>query len=497
MTRFSYSFGGTVAEFFERNLRHFKGPAAGKPFALEPFQRDFIDEFYRCDENGKRLYREALVGIPRGNGKTPLAAGLGLRDLRTRRDSPDVFCGAAAKEQGGILLEFAKGFVETGPLVDRIAVQRNLLRCERTRGLMQVVSADGSLQHGKSVSGWYGDEYHAFHTQKQRELHVAMRTAIFKRDDAASLAITTAGWDKSTLLGEMFDGAMRDAVEMRDDGYLMVVRDEQNGSLFWWRQVPDGADIEDPAVIKRANPASWVDVNDLLVTLRSNTSGIGELEFRRLHCNQWTSAQAQWIPLDAWLGGVSDEEPGVDAEIYVAVDASTSHDTTAVAWAWRTENGRIGLRAHVWSPRDTAPAHEYEPTKRIRMEAVREFIHDLEDKYTIRQVAFDPAYFHDTAETLSEQGFYMVQLDQQTKVMRDAEQQFHDAVMEGRIVHNDDPIVRQHLVSVVASRRPNGAWKIRPLDQVKAIDATVAMVMAHSRALHSPTRSAPLFEVLA
>jgi phage terminase large subunit-like protein len=491
---FDFSLGGAVADFFTRNLRHTKGPAAGEPFVPEWHQQDFLDEWYRCDEEGNRLYRSGLKGVPRGNGKTPECAAMALRDLRTQRDSPDIFVGSAAKDQGRILLDFARDFVEMGPLADRIHVQRNILTCERTRGVMQVVSADGALQHGKNISDWYGDELHAFTTPKQRELHVAMMTAL-KRPNSAGLSITTAGWDKATLLGEMYDGAMRGNVEVREDGYLLVVRDEVNGSLFWWRQVPQDADIEDPAVIRKANPASWVDVDALLKMLHSDSSGIGELEFRRLHCNQWTQSQAAWIPIEKWNSCIGGEEPAEGASVYVGVDASHSHDTTAVAWAWRLEDGRVALRAHVFSPRRDAPAHEYEPTRRVRMEAVREFIVDLGRRYEVREVAFDPAWFVDSADELSEMGFFMVQLDQQTKVMRDAEQHFHDAVMEQRVQHDGDLVVSEHLAAVVASRRPNGAWKIRPLDQVKAIDATVAMVIAHSRALREPAEK-PLLEVL-
>jgi len=60
-----------VAAFFPENLRHQKGPAAGQPFRLEPWQREFVDELYRLDERGNRIYKRAILGVPRGNGKSP------------------------------------------------------------------------------------------------------------------------------------------------------------------------------------------------------------------------------------------------------------------------------------------------------------------------------------------------------------------------------------------------------------------------------------------
>ena len=64
--------------FFPHFLRHAKGALLGQPFELEAWQKRFLREFYRRDKKGRRIYSRAVLGVPRGNGKTPLAAGLGL-----------------------------------------------------------------------------------------------------------------------------------------------------------------------------------------------------------------------------------------------------------------------------------------------------------------------------------------------------------------------------------------------------------------------------------
>jgi phage terminase large subunit-like protein len=113
-------------------------------------------------------------------------------ELLTRRDSPDVFCAAGSREQARIVFNFGRSFVETGPLLDVVKVGRNELIYPDGSGSMRVVSADGSLQFGHSVSCAIVDEAHVFATQKHQDLWEAFETALHKRLDSFLLAITTA-----------------------------------------------------------------------------------------------------------------------------------------------------------------------------------------------------------------------------------------------------------------------------------------------------------------
>jgi phage terminase large subunit-like protein len=136
------------------------------------------------------------------------------------------------------------------------------------------------------------------------------------------------------------------------------------------------------------------------------------------------------------------------------VDASYSHDTTAVAYAWQMDDQRTGVGVHVWAARGDAPAHEYQSGGVIRMEPVKDWIIDFCARYEVREIAFDPAYFRETAESLQDMGLPMLRMDQQTTMMRDAEQVFHDSVVEEMIAHDGDEVLRRHVASVVSSRRP-------------------------------------------
>ena len=265
-----------------------------------------MDEFYKRDEEGRRIYRLGVLGVPRGNGKWPLAAGLGLYELLTRRDSPDVFCAAGSREQARIVFNFARCFVETGPLLDLVRVGRNELIYPDGTGSMRVVSADGSLQFGHSVSCAIVDEAHVFATQKHQDLWEAFETALHKRLDSFLLAITTAGSDRTSLLGRLVESSLAQLSLERPDSGLTVGRDEENGVLLWWYAAPDTAELDDEATWRAANPASWVDLRDL--RRQRNSPGTSESAFRRLHLNQWTHAEDVWITPARWAACRSEEE---------------------------------------------------------------------------------------------------------------------------------------------------------------------------------------------
>ena len=74
--------GSAVVQFCERALVHVLGDRAGQAFTLEPWQRRIVrDLFGTVDADGRRRYREALIAVPRKNGKSTLGAALALAAL--------------------------------------------------------------------------------------------------------------------------------------------------------------------------------------------------------------------------------------------------------------------------------------------------------------------------------------------------------------------------------------------------------------------------------
>src|SRR5207245_9642115 len=118
------------------------------------------------------------------------------------------------------------------------------------------------------------------------------------------------------LLGEIYENALGwpDVTE-HNNGYLLIAKDPDNGRLLWWHGAPDGAAIDDPAVWRAANPARWIQVDELRRQLHD--PGLHENEFRRLNLNQWTTVRDAWLPAGVWASLKSDHTIPEGAPIYV------------------------------------------------------------------------------------------------------------------------------------------------------------------------------------
>jgi phage terminase large subunit-like protein len=473
--------GPNVAKFFSTYLHHTKGAQAGKPFVFEPWQQEFVNEFYRVDERGNRVYRLGILGIPRGNGKSPMAGGFGIYELMSRKDSPDVFCAAASKEQAGVVQGFARDFVDGGPLRELgVKAFKRSITFEPTGGAMKVISSEGSLQHGLNPSAAIADELHAFKTEAQEETWIAMWTALHKRPNAFGLVITTSGYDKNTLLGKMYDQAL-DLPGEDPTPCLRIRRDLENGVLFYWYGIPEAlhGEWENEELWTLANPASWIKTSELRKQL--NAPGVDELDFKRLHLNMWTKSRDSWLPPGLWPSLRSDESIPRGADIYIGVDVGWYHDSTAVAWASRLPDGRIAIRAKVWTTQEEQLG-QFVSGGKMELELVEDFIRSLRQRYRIREVAYDPAYFGRSASLLEKQYAIrpMIEMLPSSATTIEAWQGFYQAASEGILSHDGDVVLASHVESAAADKTERGL-RVRKLKSTSRIDALAAAVLAHAR----------------
>jgi phage terminase large subunit-like protein len=111
-----------------------------------------------------------------------------------------------------------------------------------------------------------------------------------------------------------------------------------------------------------------------------------------------------------------------------------------------------------------------------------EFIAELADTFTVVEAAYDPWQGALLAETMEQRGLVAVQFPQSDSRMQPASERLYRAVTEGRLVHDGDPVLAQHVHAAVAKQTRRG-WRLhRP--GAEPIDAAVALAIGLDRAEH-------------
>ena len=103
---------------FASTLVHTKGPDAGKPLILEPFQILIICAIYgfRSKKNpARRMVTDVIVFIPRKAGKSTLTAVVALYELQWGEAGAEVYTLATNRDQASLVFNAAQGFVENMP----------------------------------------------------------------------------------------------------------------------------------------------------------------------------------------------------------------------------------------------------------------------------------------------------------------------------------------------------------------------------------------------
>lgn len=456
--------GDQVVKFAEEWVVQTKGRWAGQALKMEPWQVDFLNELFLVYDDGERVYREALLGISRKNGKSTLSAAIALfMLLAAGEEGPEVYAAAASRDQARIVFNQAKEFVESSPrLRDWLTPSRDAIVCKANNGVFRVLASDAPKQYGLNPSGVVIDELWA---HANPELYYALTTGQLAREDPLVVSITTAGFDRESICFDLYERGKK----MQREGGLDQMRDE--GFLFRWFEAPPTATVQDQGGWEAANPSSWIRAQDL----EREAKRLPENVFRRLHLNQWTEAQDAWIKPQEWDAciGVPVFDPS-DAS-YLSVDVGIRRDSAAITWGqWHGQELHVGHL--ILTPEEMGP--------RFGVSDVRAALASEAGRHQrLREVPFDPWSFRESAELLMERGVPMAEFPQNASRMGPASENLYELITERRLVHDGDETARRQVLATVASPTDRGGWQISKRKSLERIDFTVSLAMMADRAV--------------
>jgi phage terminase large subunit-like protein len=185
--------GSHVARFIETLCTITRDTFSGRTgshLVLRGWQRLLLDHVFARRPDGRRRHRVALVGEPRKNGKSGLAAGIALEGLFECHGA-EVYSCAGDREQARIVFGDAKRMVDADPdLSAACKVYRDAIEVVELGSVYRCLSAEAFTKEGLSPTRVVFDE---LHVQPNDELFNVMALAAGARIDPLLFAITTAG----------------------------------------------------------------------------------------------------------------------------------------------------------------------------------------------------------------------------------------------------------------------------------------------------------------
>jgi phage terminase large subunit-like protein len=454
------------------------GGRAGEPIVLRDWQRTVLSMAFARRPDNRRRHRQALIGLPRKNGKSAIGSGVGLYGLLMSGQGAEVYSCAADKEQARIVFGVARAMVENNSeLKDLITVYRDALEVPSTGSVYKVVSSEAFTKEGLNPSMVIYDELHAAPTD---ELYNVMSLAMGARRNPLLVAITTAGVKSDRDGGDsicyrLYQYGERIASgEVVDDSFFMA----------WWG-ADDDDDHKDPEVWARANPGydDLIDPEDLAATCKKTR----ENEFRTKRLNQWVSSAVAWLPGGSWDAcadrGKRDIQPR--SHVVLGFDGSRSGDATGLVAVTVDKKPRVEVLGLWERPRDVT---EW----RVPRGEVKDAIRKACKTYDVWEIAWDEFLWLDAAEELEAEGLPVVVFPQTLSRMGPATQRFYELVTTKQVTHNGDPRLARHLSNAVLKVDSRGSRLSKDAkSSPRKIDLAVAVVMATDRAFWWLTQDAP------
>lgn len=490
-------------DFFQF-LRHSKGEWAGQVVVLEPCQQFIIWVVFGWmrEADHTRRFRTAYNEEARKNGKTTMAAGIGLYlFVGDGEPGAEVYTAATKKDQARIAHSEATRMVKKSPsLRKRIRIFKDNLSIEGTASKFEPLGRDSDSMDGLNIHGAIVDELHA---HKTRDLWDVLETATGARRQPLMFSITTAGFNRQSICFQMNEYAKKvlegfaNPNGFHDDAFF--------GIIF---TLDEGDDWEDESVWIKANPLLGVSkkLDNMREKARKAKAMPSALNaFLRLELNIWTQSETKWIPREHWDAC---GEKAVDGNAlrghraYGGLDLSSTTDITAfllvVPPEAKDDDYQVLCRfwvpdeaMHERSKRDRVPYDTWvrqgwitaTPGNVVDYDYVLAQIDEDAQNYDLNEIAFDRWGSTKIIQEIEERELTCVQFGQGFASMSPPMKELEKLILSHKLAHGNNPVLNWMADNLVALEDPAGNIKPDKERSLERIDGMTALIMALARAI--------------
>jgi phage terminase large subunit-like protein len=491
---------------FAATLKHTKGPQAGEPVVLEPFQILLICAIYgfRSKKDiAKRMVTDVILFIPRKAGKSTLTAVLTLYELLFGEAGPEVFTLATNREQATIVFDAAKGFVECMPkeLAELFTPTKYTIgKRGDSQSMFKALSRDTKKTgDGKNPSAVVVDE--AAQIVDRNSIEV-LHSGMVARQNPLRVYITTASFTKDTKFYE--DLSM----------YQSMLRGEATDNPRWFGLLYGldlGDDWRDPINWAKANPMHGISVYEDAIANRAEEAKHKPAALNEFLCktlNVWVSANAAWLDRAHWDDPKAIiVNPRKDPEaVFIGFDLAATRDLNSVCTLKRFGELDYEAEWQFFLPEESLafiPKHYLD----IFQVAIRSGILKLTEgnvmddreiseyiineqcrKYNIKEVGYDAYNAASLVARLHDAGMPVKKVGQGMAVLNNPSKYVEKLILNKQIKHDGNPFVGWQLGNCECYTDVNGNIKVRKNEADKAakVDGIISMIIAAHCSLDNP-----------
>lgn len=503
--------------------RHVRGVFQGQPIELQPWQMFDQGCLYGWvhKDTGARRFRKGYHKRARGNVKsTEVSAKClyhmcadaiyppGKPEMAKYEMSPEVECAAVDRTQARRVWQDACDMALASPdILKRMDIKKTIVKHKTRGGFMRPLSKDTKNKDGGAPCYFDLDEYHAHPTS---EIHDIGYSSFGKRAQSLLDIITTAGTDAENKPCKKEEDYAKKILDgnIRDDTYFAMIReidddDDPHNEECWIKANP---------ILRYPNEYSETLYQQIKAehdTAYNSGDPAKIREFLIKRMDKWQSdSENKYFSgcMDKWKAlAVSREEFHNlvrNRPCIAGLDLSKTTDLTADAFVFALDDGRYAVTAHGFMPEERAAQHEHSDrvpyqywTKEgwctLTEGAVTDYRYikthisdcEFDEGWKIQEICYDPYNATHFAQELADEGYIMVETRQGVPTLSEPTKRFRELVLQGKIIHDGNPLLTWCLSNAVEQGDNNGNIKLskKNKDDSQRIDLIAAVINAMTR----------------
>jgi phage terminase large subunit-like protein len=502
-------------------------------FNPEPWQCFILGSLFGWKTSkGLRRFRRAYIEVAKGNGKSPMAAGIGHFMLTsTGKLRAEIYSAATDRDQAAILFRDAVAmWRRSAPLYKRLVASGQNPTWQLTdiarASFFKPISSD---KKGKSGIRPYCALIDEIHEHPDNSVIEMLRAGTKGNQDALIFEITNSGFDrKSVCYSEhQYTAQVVNGDQINDQWFGFIASLDDKDDPFkdekcWIKANPNlGVSIQLPFIREQVREAQGMPSKESMV--------------RRLHFCEWVESESMAFSREMImkvLGEVDGKELSSKGyPCFGGLDLSRASDLTALSLVWlldeTADKWKFAAKTFFWTPKDTIVerskrdrAHydrwaqdgfmEAVAGKRIGYRWIAEALGEICSQYEPVSIGCDQYGLENLREQLSDiglslpcvvhpQGFskrivstkdYAYEGAEDISLwMPDSINKLEAAIIEERIVIEDNPVTRMCLSGVVYEMNRTGHRMFAKDKTTSRIDGAVSLAMAVGTATVTSSRS--------